>query len=104
MQKSLLRRAVLGLAFGTSMAAQAAVPVQGYVVKQSFPHDEQAFTQGLFFMDGYLYESTGQYGASSVRKVDLSLELQILAYYEQRKAALAAVKGGRAMDLAAVVQ
>jgi redox-sensing transcriptional repressor len=37
----------------------------------------------------------------SVRKVDLSIELQILAYYEQRKAALAAVKGGRAaMDLA----
>jgi redox-sensing transcriptional repressor len=39
----------------------------------------------------------------SVRKVDLSIELQILAYYEQRKAALAAVKGGRAaLDLAAV--
>lgn len=39
----------------------------------------------------------------SVRKVDLSIELQILAYYEQRKAALAAVEGGRAeMDLAAV--
>jgi redox-sensing transcriptional repressor len=39
----------------------------------------------------------------SVRKVDLSIELQILAYYEQRKAALAAVKGGRAaLDLAGV--
>jgi redox-sensing transcriptional repressor len=39
----------------------------------------------------------------SVRKVDLSIELQILAYYEQRKAALAAVKVGRAaLDLAAV--
>jgi redox-sensing transcriptional repressor len=39
----------------------------------------------------------------SVRKVDLSIELQILAYYEQRKAVLAEVKGGRAtMDLAAV--
>jgi redox-sensing transcriptional repressor len=39
----------------------------------------------------------------SVRKVDLSIELQILAYYEQRKAALAAVKGGRAaLDLAPV--
>jgi glutamine cyclotransferase len=71
MHKSLLRRAALGLVFGTSLAAQAAVPVQGYVVKQSFPHDEQAFTQGLFFMDGFLYESTGQYGASTVRKVDL---------------------------------
>jgi redox-sensing transcriptional repressor len=39
----------------------------------------------------------------SVRKVDLAIELQILGYYEQRKAALAAVKGGRAaLDLAAV--
>jgi redox-sensing transcriptional repressor len=41
--------------------------------------------------------------AVSVRKVDLSIELQILAYYEQRKAALAAVKGGSAaLDLAGI--
>ena len=40
----------------------------------------------------------------SVRKVDLSIELQILAYYEQRKAALAAVKGGRAAFGLAAVQ
>jgi redox-sensing transcriptional repressor len=40
---------------------------------------------------------------TSVRKVDLSIELQILAYYEQRKAVLDAVKGGRAaLDLAGV--
>jgi glutamine cyclotransferase len=71
MQKSLLRRAVLGLALGAAAATQAAVPVQGYVVKQTYPHDAHAFTQGLFFMDGYLYESTGQYGESSVRKVEL---------------------------------
>jgi redox-sensing transcriptional repressor len=39
----------------------------------------------------------------SVRKVDLSIELQILAYYEQRKAVLAEVRGGRAaLDLAGV--
>ena len=39
----------------------------------------------------------------SVRKVDRSIELQILAYYEQRKAVLDAVKGGRAaLDLAGV--
>jgi redox-sensing transcriptional repressor len=39
----------------------------------------------------------------SLRKVDLSIELQILAYYEQRKAALAAIAGERAaLDLAAV--
>jgi redox-sensing transcriptional repressor len=42
-------------------------------------------------------------GHVSVRKVDLSIELQILAYYEQRKAVLEEMKDGRvAMDLAAV--
>jgi redox-sensing transcriptional repressor len=43
-------------------------------------------------------------GHVSVRKVDLSIELQILAYYEQRKAVIEAVKGGRGatLDLAGV--
>ena len=52
-------------------AAQAAIPVYGYVVKNTYPHDPQAFTQGLFFKDGHLYESTGQKGQSSLRRVDL---------------------------------
>jgi glutamine cyclotransferase len=52
-------------------AAQAAIPVYGFVVKNSYPHDPQAFTQGLFFKDGQLYESTGQKGQSSLRKVEL---------------------------------
>ena len=37
-----------------------------------YPHDANAFTQGLLFRDGYLYESTGRRGLSSLRKVDLS--------------------------------
>ena len=37
----------------------------------SFPHDSAAFTEGLFWLDGTLYESTGQYGASDIRQVDL---------------------------------
>jgi len=52
-------------------AAQAALPVYGFVVKNTYPHDPQAFTQGLFYHDGHLYESTGQYGRSTIRKVDL---------------------------------
>jgi len=36
-----------------------------------FPHDPMAFTQGLVVFDGKLYESTGQYGHSSIRRVDL---------------------------------
>ncbi len=36
-----------------------------------YPHDPQAFTQGLLWHDGKLYESTGLYGSSSLRRVDL---------------------------------
>lgn len=40
-------------------------------VLKTYPHDPQAFTQGLEYHDGFLYESTGQTGHSSLRKVDL---------------------------------
>ena len=51
--------------------AFATIPVYGYVVKESYPHDPQAFTQGLVFKDGVLFESTGLNGHSSIRKVQL---------------------------------
>ena len=38
---------------------------------RSWPHDRAAFTQGLIFRDGFLYESTGLNGRSSLRKVNL---------------------------------
>ena len=47
------------------------LPIYGYEVVKSYPHDPQAFTQGLFFHDGFLYESTGQEGKSSIRKVEI---------------------------------
>ncbi|MES2018186.1 MAG: glutaminyl-peptide cyclotransferase [Pseudomonadota bacterium] len=53
-------------------AAQAAVPVYHFVVKNTYPHDTKAYTEGLFFKDGVMYESTGMKGQSSVRKVDLA--------------------------------
>jgi glutaminyl-peptide cyclotransferase len=49
----------------------SATPVYGYTVVNSFPHDPQAFTQGLIIRDGVLYESTGLNGQSSLRKVRL---------------------------------
>jgi glutaminyl-peptide cyclotransferase len=49
----------------------APLPVYGYEVVKSYPHDGQAFTQGLFFHNGFLYESTGQEGKSSIRKVEI---------------------------------
>ena len=53
-------------------AAQAAIPVYSYVIKNTYPHDPKAFTQGLYFKDGFLYESTGMNGRSSLRKVELA--------------------------------
>lgn len=43
----------------------------GYRVVNRFPHDPAAFTQGLVYHDGFLFESTGLYGRSSVRKVSI---------------------------------
>ena len=40
-------------------------------VVAEYPHDTQSYTQGLFFEDGDLYESTGLNGRSTFRKVDL---------------------------------
>jgi glutaminyl-peptide cyclotransferase len=40
-------------------------------VLNTYPHDTSAFTEGLLYYDGFLYESTGQYGQSDVRKVEL---------------------------------
>ncbi len=49
----------------------AATPVQSYKVVAIYPHDSRAYTQGLFFREGYLYEGTGLYGQSTLRKIDL---------------------------------
>jgi len=52
----------------------APLPVYGYEVVKSYPHDPLAFTEGLFFFDGFLYESTGTQpkSLSSIRKVDIT--------------------------------
>ena len=50
----------------------ANVPVYTYEIVKAYPHDSEAFTQGLIFKDGFLYESTGQEGESTLRKVDLN--------------------------------
>jgi glutaminyl-peptide cyclotransferase len=60
----------LALLGGDAQAATP-IPVYGYKVVHTYPHDTGAYTEGLFYKDGYLYESTGQAGSSTVRKVDL---------------------------------
>ena len=62
------------LLFQAAPAAPVAeqVPMQGYEIVRTYPHDPKAYTQGLLYLDGMLYESTGQIGESSIRKVDLA--------------------------------
>ena len=71
------RRLLLGLflcAAAASTGAQPPVPGQAdsYQVIHVYPHDANAFTQGLIYVDGHLYESTGLNGRSSIRMEDLS--------------------------------
>jgi glutamine cyclotransferase len=47
------------------------VPVDTYEIVKSYPHDGTAFTQGLVFVNGVFYESDGEYGESSLRKVEV---------------------------------
>jgi glutamine cyclotransferase len=51
------------------MASQAAIPQDGFDIIHTYPHDPSAFTEGLFYLNGYLYESTGLEQHSSIRKV-----------------------------------
>ena len=55
-----------------SCGAQAEdVKTYGFKVEESLPHDVSSYTQGLFFCNGQLYESSGMYGESAFRKLDL---------------------------------
>ena len=68
----ILRAAMLCAFLCIAGASHAyAAPVYGYRVVHTYPHDPAAFTEGLFYKDGFLYESTGLEGRSSIRKVKL---------------------------------
>ena len=69
MRGKILPLALLALA---ACAAQDEMPkVQTVEVVKSYPHDSQAFTEGLFLDGGTLFESTGEEGTSGIRKVNL---------------------------------
>jgi glutamine cyclotransferase len=64
--------AVLLQRFGLTHAAQVNAPAMyGYRVVNVYPHDPRAYTQGLIYLDGFLFESTGLHGRSTLRKVKL---------------------------------
>jgi glutamine cyclotransferase len=79
MKRSLLVAAATAASAQLSMQAQlpkvppvgSKTPVSGYVVVQTHAHDPKAFTQGLEYRDGFLYEGTGLEGKSAIRKVEL---------------------------------
>lgn len=51
--------------------AASGVTLYSYRIVNTYPHDAQAFTQGLQYVDGTLYEGTGIEGQSTLRRVDL---------------------------------
>ena len=53
------------------MRQQNVAPRYTYKLIKKIPHDEKAFTQGILVDDGFLWESTGRYGQSTIRKIDL---------------------------------
>ncbi|WP_423930079.1 glutaminyl-peptide cyclotransferase [Candidatus Palauibacter sp.] len=63
---SLLILSIWGLA-----GCASPMPSIEYEILGTFPHDPAAYTQGLIFHEGHLIESTGRYGESSVRRVDV---------------------------------
>lgn len=77
---------ILVLAGGLALAAcgpasEPGVPEYAYDVIHTYPHDQRAFTEGLFYLDGFLYESTGLPKRSSVRKVRLETG-EVLQQYD----------------------
>lgn len=55
-----------------NITAKTQPEMYSYKVVGKYPHDVTSYTQGLLFANGYLYEGTGQYGSSALRKVDLT--------------------------------
>src|SRR5215469_10031572 len=67
----MIRARILAAAFCCFFTLSAA-GADSYKVVHVYQHDPNAFTQGLIFIDGHLYESTGLNGRSSLRMVDLA--------------------------------
>ena len=64
-------RSVPAPAAQAAEAPRPAVPVHSFEVVHAYPHDAEAFTQGLVYRDGFLYESTGLQGQSTLRKLEI---------------------------------
>ncbi len=82
----MFRRALLLASFLYAVVASTTAQAPGtgpaaYRIVHASPHDSQAFTQGLIYLDGHLYESTGLNGRSSLRMEDL-FSGRVLQHYD----------------------
>lgn len=57
--------------YSSTTSASSSEFYYAYEIVNVYPHDQHAFTEGLVYDEGYLYESTGLYGQSALRRVDL---------------------------------
>jgi glutaminyl-peptide cyclotransferase len=67
----LLAAALLAAAACSPATETGGIPEYTYKIVHTYPHDPTAFTEGLFYLNGFLYESTGIENQSSIRKVKL---------------------------------
>jgi glutaminyl-peptide cyclotransferase len=79
--RTLIVLAAFVVCVGCGQGSDANVPEYGYEVVHAYPHDRTAFTEGLFYFNGFLYESTGLEMHSSVRKVNLETG-EVLQQYQ----------------------
>lgn len=68
--RALTALCVAGCAMAMAAPDTPATPRYGYEIVNSYPHDPEAFTQGLAWADGRLFESTGRLGHSSLREIE----------------------------------
>jgi glutamine cyclotransferase len=101
--------ALPGLAFGfycseipeSPIPRNSNAPVYTYQIINTYPHDRDAFTEGLVFEDGFLYEGTGLYGQSTLRRVELETGdiLQVNALTDQFFGEGIAIYGAKIIQL-----
>ncbi|RCW47713.1 MULTISPECIES: glutaminyl-peptide cyclotransferase [unclassified Halanaerobium] len=71
MKKTILLLIIITI-FAAPSAVSAKIKSYSYKIINTYPHDSTAFTQGLEFFNGFLYESTGLYDKSSLKKINLN--------------------------------
>ena len=67
-----LSASILVIFNSNNASAKSTATYYTYTIVNTYPHDANAFTEGLVYSDGFLYESTGLNGDSSLRREDLT--------------------------------